>query len=253
MSIYIKIQDRLIALEMVTFDYSSQRRTHKVLLKGSGGGQLRLAATEKEPIKLGVLHALQGVILSAIQNGFTHNAIDITSQILQAERLYDPKDKQGYHNTFRNQSQPTNKSQPTTQQEKPIILVNEWRTRFETGLTVHILKGKLGVKVNQYNISSTGNVFSIVLSNKNLSESENDSLPVLKFEIDPKEMDYLAYKYKSFDGVRRIFDKKVKQATIDLDGNLPQTGIITPQYLLNYYQAVLPGFTKHEVVSPKQG
>lgn len=259
MSIYIKLQDQLIALEMVSFDYNSQRRTHKVLVKGSGERQLRLVATEKEPIKLGVFRALRGTILNAIQNNVSH--IDITPQIAQAEQLYNPKDIQGYRNTLLNQPRPSSQRKtntsvaPTTitPNEKPIIIVNETGSRFETGITVHVLKGKMGVKVNQYNISSTGNIFTINLSSKNLSESENNSLPVLKFEVHPKEMNYLAYKYKSLDGVRRIFDKKVKQATLDLMNDLPHTGILTPQYLLTYYQTVLPQFIGQEVVSTKQG
>ena len=261
MSIYIKLQDRLIAVSTVSLEYNNYSRAHKVMIKSTDNRRLRLVATEKEPLKLSVIQALRDKLLSSIQNKVT--TIDITNQVAQANKLYHEKDAQGYINNFFEQPKVRDLSEkrasavgkapvnPNTG-SNPLILVSESVTPTENKIFIHVLEGKTGVKVYQYNTSSTGNIFNIILSNKNLSLSSNNTLPILKFEIDPKEIDLLTFKYRNLDGVRKAFDTKVKQATQELMNNLPQNGIITPQFLLNYYQGVLPRFTRQDIVILKQ-
>lgn len=245
MSIKLKIGDQITRLATALFEYDNETRTHKLIVKTLNGKTLRMVAPDKEPLKLQVLEAIKNTVLTSITKG--NHKIDLTELITHAESFYAQSGKQGYYEDI--ETDPT-AIKPETQ--KSLVYISENKTPTKSQLYIHILEGKTAVKVNQYNLSSHGNVFNIVFSNQNLTLASNNSIPVLKFVIDPEEIEILLYKHKTIDNIRKHFDKIVKQVTQDILTKMTHNAIITPQHLLQHYQQHLPRFTHESVVHAKQ-
>lgn len=250
MPIYVQVRDQLYVLASAVFEYNNDTHTHKVYIQTRGRQKVRLVATEKEPIKLALLQSLRSTLTSALQNA--QYPINITNHLLRAEKLYHPQDIQGYSCNLTLGADGITITNNPRHVPTSIVLVSEVKSTSKTQQWIHVLEGKTAVKVNQYNLSKGGNIFNVIFNNQLLSLSNNNSLPVLKIEVSPRDIEHLTLKYNSLDGVRRAFDKQVKQATQDLFSNPPPNRVITASLLLNQYQQVLPRFLHHSVVHLSQ-